>query len=342
MPISIYVLTHKPFVPPSDKIYIPLSVHEKRGDNIASKNDTFSELTGLYWIWKNDTSSDIIGTAHYRRYLLSRDKKLLTEAMIRDILSEYDCITTKELKLNNSFYYGFSTNHKPYYLKELKNVLFRLYPDYAVLYEQLIRENHTYFGNMMIAPVYLYSEYCSWLFSILFEMEKELIIDEPDSYHKRIFGFISEFLWYLYVRKNSINAYETIVGMTSEKAETSEIKKHLAQFFSKGDYISAKNYFLSERIKRPDILMEASDISGELHLCMEVISICEFEAAAGKKVLLDRITDFNALMDYCRKLNNYVLSSIRNSSDLMEKITEEEIFSKEALYVAERMFSNNF
>ena len=30
-------------------------------------------------------------------------------------------------------------------------------------------------------------------------------------------------------------------------------------------------------VKRPDILMEASDITGELHLCMQVISTCSFE-----------------------------------------------------------------
>jgi hypothetical protein len=30
------------------------------GDNISSKNDTYSEITGLYWIWKNSTA-EILG-----------------------------------------------------------------------------------------------------------------------------------------------------------------------------------------------------------------------------------------------------------------------------------------
>ncbi|BCK75075.1 hypothetical protein AA0242T_1447 [Acetobacter aceti NRIC 0242] len=38
------------------------------GDNISDLNKHFSELTVLYWAWKNDLPSYFISLVHYRRY----------------------------------------------------------------------------------------------------------------------------------------------------------------------------------------------------------------------------------------------------------------------------------
>jgi len=44
------------------------------GESIASRNDCFSELTGLYSVWKNrvppNQHSALVGFCHYRRFLL--------------------------------------------------------------------------------------------------------------------------------------------------------------------------------------------------------------------------------------------------------------------------------
>lgn len=331
MKTAIYVMTHKPFEVPDDSMYVPLHVGRKpwldrkedkekelllytgddSGDNISEQNCYYSELTGLYWAWKN-SAADIIGCCHYRRYLLNAQRYMFTEKEIHALLKEYDVITTKSLQLNYSYYEGFAFHHKRIYLDETARVLGEQYPEYYKTYERLVQEKHTYFGNMLICRRKVYDAYCKWLFSILFEVHQRVEVCEQDSYHRRIFGFISEFLQYVWITHNGLSVYECMVGMLGEKAEVSEVKKELARYFAKGDFEGAKTFFLEAKKARPDLLMEASDVTGELHLCMEVIAIAGLEQQAYGKNLLMQIRDFDALMSYCNHLNSYVVQKRQN------------------------------
>lgn len=334
----IYVMTHKEFIVPDDSMYVPVHVGRKpwlaaqenavdsgrrdrcqalltytgddSGDNISDQNCYYSELTGLYWVWKNVRDIEYVGTCHYRRYLLHQGSPF-TEQGIADVLSNYDVITTKTLQLNYSYYEGFCSHHKPMYLDETARVIAERYPEYHETFSQLVHEKHTYFGNMLICRKGLYDTYCTWLFDILFELQRRINVEEEDSYHRRIFGFISEFLQYVWIVHNRYRVYECMVGMLGEKAEVTEVKCRLAQYFADRDVDGAKAYFLEARRKRPDILMEASDITGELHLAMEVISIAGLEQEAYGTNLLERINAFGELMAYCNMLNRYAAQRLR-------------------------------
>jgi hypothetical protein len=343
----IYVMTHKAFTPPPDPFYVPLQVGRKTaekalpycgddtGENISEQNCYYSELTGMYWVWKN-VKSDVVGICHYRRYLLDTNGAPFTEAAVLSALEHYDVITTKNLQLNFPYEEGFASHHKPVYMETTAAVIRELYPEYADVFARLVREKHTYFGNMMILKKELYDAYMDWLFTILFAVQKRVKVEEEDSYHRRIFGFISEFLQYVWITKNELSVMECMVGMLGEKAEVTEAKRHLAEYFSKGDVAGAKQYFLSARQRRPDLLMEASDVTGELHLCMEVIAIAGLEQETYGFNLLQRQREFGELMRYCNRLNRYAIQQKAGEADPeLARWVQEQGVTKVALRVAD-------
>ena len=57
--------------------------------------------------------------------------------------------------------------------------------------------------NMFYTRKEQLDNYCEWLFSILFELEKRVDISQYDSFQSRIYGFISEELFNVWIDKNS-------------------------------------------------------------------------------------------------------------------------------------------
>jgi len=75
--MRIFVVAHKETPTPPNPLYGVIAVggasvpgaefNDSTGDNIASKNPEYCELTAIYWIWKNTRESPL-GVCHYRRY----------------------------------------------------------------------------------------------------------------------------------------------------------------------------------------------------------------------------------------------------------------------------------
>lgn len=349
MAIRIYTMTHKKFDVPDDSMYIPLqvghAVHEDlgylgddTGDNISEQNCYYSELTGIYWIWKNVKDLDYVGVCHYRRYLINEKGKVFTRQELVQILQKVDVITTKRVKLRYPYYEGYRATHHIENLDATGEVIRELYPEYYPTFERLVHGEETYFGNIMVCSKKIFDAYASWLFSIFFEVQKKVDIDSYDDYHKRVFGFISEILLLVWVRTNKLSVYECQVGMIGEKAETREMKEQLSVYFAKKDVVGAKSYFLQKLEKRPDVLMEASDITGELKLCMQVIATCEREMEKNGKCVLNQISGFSELMELFRKLNDAV-ESIRKGTETQNErdFFMEHTVSEEAAFVAVRV-----
>ncbi len=317
MGVTIFTMTHKEFPVPDDPVYVPLHVgrakaqelgyiRDDTGVSISEKNCWYGELTGVYWVWKNIKTTDYVGICHYRRYFCTEEGRILTGAEYENILSEYDLIASKKLKLNYSYYDGYASDYNINDLIATGEVIRRKYPEYYEAFERLVHGKGTYFGNMMVCSKARYDAYCEWLFGIFEEAEKVIDASGYDDYHKRVFGFISEFLLMVFAEVKGWKVYECKVGMTDEKRETAEMKEKLAEYFAKKDIAGAKEYFLACLEKRPDVLMEASDITGELKLSMQVIAVCELEQQAYGHSTIDRIQDFKGLMEHFKKTNEAV------------------------------------
>ncbi|MDO4998448.1 MAG: DUF4422 domain-containing protein [Neisseria sp.] len=237
--IFIALATHKKVDFPTelDNCYYPMQVgvgddiadylreNTPNSDNIAHKNPNFCELTVLYYMWKN-VQADIVGLVHYRRYFyvkrpywqyfffklkgLSYDEKqkvrwrLARKSDIVAILNEYDLI----IPLPHSYLFEKQTIREQYEFAhhlhdwlQLKEVVRDLYPDYLSVFEKVENGNTLYSGNMFIGKKEIVNEYCQWLFTILFELERRVDISNYTVYQQRLFGFLSERLftvWLVY------------------------------------------------------------------------------------------------------------------------------------------------
>lgn len=341
--VKIYTMTHKKFEEPTDSMYIPLQVGkaihkdlgylgDDTGDNISSKNPFYAELSGMYWVWKNCNDLDYVGICHYRRYLINDEEKVLTKKEILDILeTKADVIVTKKLELKSNYYDGFAQNHNIQDLEITGKVIKEKYSEYYSNYEKMVHKNETYFGNIMICSKKIFDLYCEWLFGIFFEVEKYVDFSNYDNYHMRVYGFISEFLLMVWLETNGYAVFECKVGMLGEKAETKELKDKLGEYFLKKDIQGAKKYFLEVQRKRPDVLMEASDITGELKMSMQVISTSEFEDSIFGRSFIDDINEFKDLMEFFGGINN-VINRYRLGTDTFEDA--EFIRDTKASYIA--------
>lgn len=321
MEVRIYAMTHKEYEFPKDGIYRPLQVgyacHHRNlgyetdatGDHISEKNPFYSELTGLYWVWKNVADADVIGICHYRRYLQNNAGKLFNREQILQVLSSYDVMTTKKVILDNSYLDGFSGKHNRQDLIVTGEVIKEKFPAYSDCFETMIRQNTTYFGNMMICKRELFAEYAEWLFSILFEVEKRIDTTDYNDYQKRVYGFISEILLMVYLKVKGCRVYECDVAVIGEKKETEETIRTIGELLREYKIEEAMQYFHKVYQKRPDVLMEASDTKGDLKLCVQLLASLHMESERMGSSYLEKENRPEELLKIIRQLNELAAQS---------------------------------
>lgn len=223
--IKIIIATHKTYQMPKDSMYLPLQVgaegkadlgyvKDNSGDNISERNANYCELTGLYWAWKN-LDADYIGLAHYRRHFCLKSskgdkwQKILTKEQLEPLLQKHDII------LPNPRNYFIETNYDQYVhahhaedLDTTREILQERYPDYLPIYDDYMKRTIGHRFNMFIMKKEIFDAYCSWLFEILFELEKSLDISDYSKNDARVFGFVSERLIDVWIENNKLSYLE--------------------------------------------------------------------------------------------------------------------------------------
>lgn len=209
--VKIIVAAHKTYRMPEDNMYLPLHVGatgkqnigyqtDDSGDNISEKNSSFSELTGLYWAWKN-LDSDYIGLAHYRRHFKGKGNgpdpfdKILTHEEADKLLEDTDVLVTQKRNyIIVDIYNHYANTLYIETLDKAKEILQQKYPEYMPSFNKCMKRSYMHAFNMFVMKKELLDEYCTWLFDILFEVEKELKDKEYNAFHARYPGRVAEVL----------------------------------------------------------------------------------------------------------------------------------------------------
>ena len=251
MKVTVVVAAHKPYAMPEDPLYLPLHVGaegkepfgfvgDNTGEHISAKNPTFCELTGLYWAWKN-LDADYVGLAHYRRHFGGKGRgknplsRVLTEEEATRLLAGRDGILPKERHYYiETLYdhYAHTMHVEP--LDITGEIIREKYPAYAPAFEALKTRRSAHVFNMLILRRDHLDAYCTWLFDILFELERRVDATDYDAFHARFFGRVSERLLDVWLTQNPLDIVE--VPMVSIE-KTNWLKKGgsflMAKFFGK-------------------------------------------------------------------------------------------------------------
>lgn len=238
--IKIIICCHKQCDLPKSDIFLPIQVgaalsenhwgiqrddqlNNVKCDNISNKNKSFCELTAVYWAWKNIKKlyPDIkyIGINHYRRYFnfnnpnYMLDKKIfpenkintysINEKKIYKYLSSNKIILAKKKIYPFSLHIDYSNNHISEDYLRMTEIVKNNYPDYIQDYIKIMEENNLLSHyNMCIMKYEDFDNYCNWLFSILFELENKIDISKYNDVQKRIFGYMGERLFNVWIFHN--------------------------------------------------------------------------------------------------------------------------------------------
>lgn len=221
--IRIAVATHKPYHMPQEPIYMPIqvgkSLHpdidlgfavDNMGDNISNLNDEFSELTAVYWLWKN-CDAPYKGIVHYRRHFRNprardrdRFKKIATEGDFCNAFEHVDIVVPRKRNYYiETIYSHYAHTFPGEQLDELRQVLLDMEPDYVNAFDNLMQRKKAHMFNMFVMSREKFDEYCAWLFPILFELTKRIDPQKyNDAFQARYPGRVSERLLDVWINTN--------------------------------------------------------------------------------------------------------------------------------------------
>lgn len=251
MDIKIGIAAHKQYWMPETDIYLPIQVgaagkedlgytRDDCGQNISKKNPQFCELTALYWMWKN-LEADYCGLVHYRRHFVNPHvflpkihpyAHILDRDHLETLLADCDIILPKMRNYYiESIYSHYAHSHYAEHLDRTREILSRDCPEYLDSFDRVMQGTTAHMFNMMIMKKELLEAYCSWMFPVIFELEKVIDSSEYDAFQGRFPGRISELLLDVWVDRNQYSYKELPVMMLGKVHWGRKIKSFLAAKF---------------------------------------------------------------------------------------------------------------
>lgn len=224
MTAKIVVAAHIAYPVPQDDIYYPIHAGKSgresiefpgddTGENISHKNDFYSELTCLYWAWKN-LRADYLGLVHYRRHFRYRKKgskwdSVLSHGELEKVLQETEVVLPRKRR----YYIETVGSHYGHTFDELHLSVARaaiedMYPQYTHSFDKIMDRRSAHMFNMFIMKREYADAYCQWLFSVLEELETRIDVSGMTPFEARYLGRVSERLLDVWIDKNKIRYKE--------------------------------------------------------------------------------------------------------------------------------------
>ncbi|MBW3081767.1 DUF4422 domain-containing protein, partial [Bifidobacterium saguinibicoloris] len=261
--IRIFVAAHTPATFPDCASILPIQVgaelaeaegrplfedtlHDNDGEHISELNPMYSELTAMYWAWKN-VDTDYYGFCQYRRYLdfastaqaPHQEDELgevpagyidaqsiaeygLDDGTIAHAVEGWDVVTGPLVDVRRL--HGFMTlkeqwDADPHLrlrdLRHMYDVLCARHPEYRVDADAVL-DGHTLVpNNMFVMRKGLFHAYCAWLFPLLDEFMAKWDHAHADVETLRTPGHLAERLLTIWL------AHLARVGVASVTSHTS-------------------------------------------------------------------------------------------------------------------------
>lgn len=233
--LRLVVAAHKPYAMPRGEAYLPLHVgaagkpsigfaRDDTGDNISARNANYCELTGLYWAWKN-LPCEACGLVHYRRLFDS------TPVAMAGLLERCDVILPRK---RNYFietnYSQYAHAHHAVDLDLSRTILVERHPDFVPAFDRVMKSTKGHRFNMLVMKRSVLDAYCTWLFDVLFELERRLDISTYSTNDARVFGFVAERLLDVWIETTGTSYLELPVRNLESQHWPSKIARFLLRW----------------------------------------------------------------------------------------------------------------
>lgn len=234
--IVVAVAMHKPYKTSRDPVYLPLHVgaavskldlgiqRDDSGDNISALNPSYSELTGLYWMWKN-CDADYKGLVHYRRYLsspslarrLSKDpysRIASRQELLEGVQKTGILLPAKRHYVIETVRSHYAHTMDPQHIAAVRTAVENRCPEYLKFLDKHLAERSGHILNMGVMRSDFFDSYCSYLFPLLEEIRQQVDDSHYDAFQKRYVGRVSEWLLDPWIAKNGLSYAELPLANT--------------------------------------------------------------------------------------------------------------------------------
>ena len=214
----IYIIKHRECETPKLDGYKEIGVGECfKGniDNINELNPYLNELTAIYDIWKNK-NDEIKGQIQYRKHL-DENGEPIPYKRVKELLNEYDIITTKQYVVGDGIYHNLRNEIGN---EQIKRVLDKYYYELIEINPELedyFNSTSFHYGNMFICKKEIYDKYCEWVFKIMIPLAKQFMKEDLSCGKTRMMGYVNERLFTYWVRKHNLKVKELDVVVTGER-----------------------------------------------------------------------------------------------------------------------------